>query len=117
MSVEFDLQTKGGEEWNGCKTLDLFSVKAGGLLASIVDDANIGMNMQAVSIIDHITEPRDVDDYYVKELPCSTTPNQWGLFRKWPSGNDALLGCTTTGQGASNLLEYLKASAKEHRKN
>ncbi len=98
-----DLHTKPGEVFNGYATREVHSYEKGHL-ANLVDDKTFTLDMAAVSVFDHITEPRDVADYRVEAMGKSFT--QWGLM--W---DDRLLGCASTEEGANNLLNYLKEAA------
>lgn len=86
-----------------------------GRLATLVDSSSRDMWMCRVSVVDHLTEPRDLTKYVIEPLAGipgavvdSLPPGAWVLSYQW--GNDGLttLGCTSDEAGAQSLLTYLK---------
>jgi len=112
MNKEFDLHSNRGESWNGFPTLEIHS-HSKGPLAVLVDGNEPHLMMSIVSVVDHITEPRDVDDYSVEstgDLNSQINP-VWDLVWTLRSGEKITLGQVTTEVGANNLLTYLKEVA------
>jgi hypothetical protein len=78
-----------------------------GHLAFIVAESDRWMSMMLVSTMDHICEPRDVEDYYIRA--SNATSDYWVLLWGRDGSEGLLLGQTTNKEGAERLLEYLKA--------
>lgn len=80
-----------------------------GLLATIVADDVKGLGMDVTSLFDHLTEPRDVDEYSIVKLDNSTV---WEVLRSFEPSYVAALGHPTDQAGAERLLAYLKSNAE-----
>ena len=79
-----------------------------GVLATVVADTVDGLGMDVVSLFDHLTEPRAVEEYSIVKLENSTV---WELLRSFEPSYVAALGHPTDQAGAERLLEYLKSNA------
>lgn len=102
-----DAYGQTGEPWNGIPTVDIFSHREG-LLGTIVDQDKQWRGMFEISMLDHITEPRDPNWYVIKESPKLAPRWEFLIDR---DGDVSILGVITTQEGAERLLEYLKSNA------
>lgn len=86
-----------------------------GVLAVMVDSSLDQMSMCKVSLCDHLTEPRELQEYEVRPLTSfpkavldSVPPDTWVLVRKYNWGGEAVLGCVLHEAGANALLTYMR---------
>lgn len=112
VAEEFDIHSNVGDTRYGFPTLEIRSRKHG-LLATLVGATEEILRMSVVSVVDHITEPRNVENYAVgvNEHPETHIKLSWELTWEVNPGDVLLLGTATDQKGAENLLTYLKESA------
>ena len=103
-----DIEVTDGEPLEGYITKALTS-KTAGYLATIVDAERQWISMMLASTLDHTTEPRTVEDYYIRR--SNDTSNFWALLWGRDGSKGLLLGQVTNQEGAERLLEYLKSNA------
>ena len=111
MSEEFDLYSEATIVKTPSAVLPALKLisRRKGPLATIIASTTDYLSMDIVSVVDHITEPRDVVEYSIRPNG-SLIDDGYTLHRNYP-GYHAVLGWTTDRQGAENLLQYLKESA------
>lgn len=86
-----------------------------GVLAVMVDSSLDQLSMCQVSFCDHLTEPRELQEYEVRPLTSfpnavldSVPPDTWVLVRKYNWGSEIVLGCVLHEVGANALLAYMR---------
>lgn len=107
LSSQDDIEVRQGENIGEHPTREIVS-REKGHLAVIVAESDRWMTMMLASTMDHICEPRTVEDYYIRASNSSSP--YWVLLWGLEGTDGLLLGQTTTKEGAERLLEYLKAS-------
>ena len=100
MAREVDLLIRPGKKYNGHKTREIYSNKKG-YLATLVYDLGLGLSLMTINVLNHVREPQSPDTY---NMVAQDDPiPRWALTH---NGRD--LGYVTTGEGANNLLNYMK---------
>lgn len=79
-----------------------------GYLGSITAEDNQWLNIFGVSLADHLTEPRTVEDYFTCKGKHHMT--RWCLMWK-PDDTPMILGYFVNQEAAERCLAYLKTSA------
>lgn len=107
LSSQDDIDVRKGDNLGEHVTREIIS-REKGHLAFIVAESDRWMSMMLVSTMDHICEPRTVEDYYIRA--SNATSDYWVLLWGRDGSEGLLLGQTTNKEGAERLLEYLKAA-------
>lgn len=101
-----DLIFKDGAPDGANHTREIHS-KTEGYLGSITAEEKKWLGIFGVSLEDHLTEPRTVEDYFTCKGKNHTT--RWCLMWK-PAETEMILGYFTNQEGAERCLAYLKTS-------
>lgn len=108
-TAQLDLTCQPGKPDGLNYTRELHSATHG-YLASISAEDDQWLTIFTVSTMDHITEPRAVEEYSIRKV--TDISQRWGLFRDMGDGRPVILGQFTDEEGAKRILDYLKAHAQ-----